>query len=59
MPLGLPGSTVGNEVIDDAIGESHKGKCALVGKFIQEYSAEDRFEGTYGQLTLIWIVGLA
>jgi hypothetical protein len=32
-----------------------KDKCALVGKYVHEYGAEDRFEGWCGQINLTWI----
>ena len=32
-----------------------KEKCALVGKFVQEYGAEDRLQGQYGEFNLTWI----
>jgi hypothetical protein len=32
-----------------------KEKCAIVGKVMQEYSVEDRFEGMFGALNLTWV----
>lgn len=32
-----------------------KDKCIIVGKFMQEYGAEDRLEGQYGEINLTWI----
>jgi hypothetical protein len=30
-------------------------EVAIVGKFVQEYGAEDRFQGQFGELNLTWI----
>jgi len=32
-----------------------KDKCALIGKYIKEYSAEDRLEGEFGQINVLWV----
>ena len=32
-----------------------KEKVALVGKFVQEYGAEDRLQGQYGEFNLLWL----
>jgi hypothetical protein len=32
-----------------------KNKCAVVGKYIKEYGAKDRFEGAFGSLNVTWI----
>ncbi len=32
-----------------------KGKCAVTGKYMQEYQAKDRLQGMYGVLNVTWI----
>jgi hypothetical protein len=32
-----------------------KDKLALVGKYVEEYGAEDRLEGQFGELNVLWI----
>jgi len=44
-------SAVGGQVTWWAV----KDKCAVVGKFVHEYDAEDRLEGNFGELNITWI----